>query len=81
METMSCIPNLSKYSKYRILISMLCDVIAPFLVVFTRVRPSQGHRIYFIRVRSGSGQDIMRHYRVEVPQTLPRRTLSLISAC
>ena len=35
METMSRIPNLSKYTKYRTLLSMLWDAIAPFLVVFT----------------------------------------------
>ena len=29
----------------------------------------------FFSVRSGSGQKIMRHYRVEVPKILPHRTL------
>ena len=44
-------------------------------VEYNRIGPSRGHKIYFFRVWSGSGQDITGHYRVGVPKTLPRRTL------
>ena len=48
----------------------------PDRVEYNRVGPSRGHKIYFFRVRSGSGQDVTGHYGVGVPKTLPHRTLS-----
>ena len=47
----------------------------PDRVEYNRVGPSRGHKIYFFRVRSGSGQDITGQYGIGVPKTLPRRTL------
>ena len=44
-------------------------------VEYKRVGPSRGHKIYFFRVWSGSGQDLTRLFEVGVPKTLPRRTL------
>ena len=47
----------------------------PDRVEYNRFGPSPGHKIYYFRVQSGSGQDITGHYGVGVPKTLPPRTL------
>ena len=48
----------------------------PDRVEYNRVGQSRGHKIYFLGVLSGLGQDITGPYGVRVSKTLPRRTLA-----
>ena len=48
---------------------------SPDRVEYNRGGPSWGHKIYFFRVWSGSGQDITEYYGVGVKKPCPAGTL------